>query len=118
MKPLSAGSDWLPERYERYLQLLARLQFDPRLRAKLDAADVVQQTLLSAHQCREQFRGRTEADFVAWLRAILANVLAAAMRQFATGARNLFRERSLEADLEASASRMEGILVADQSSPS
>jgi RNA polymerase sigma-70 factor (ECF subfamily) len=106
------------ERYGDYLRLLARLQMNPRLRAKLDASDVVQQALLQAHAHRGQFRGRTEAEWLAWLRAILANALAAAARRFAAEARDLKREHSLEAELDASASRLEGLLAADQSTPS
>src|SRR5262245_36658207 len=84
----------------------------------MDASDVVQQTILQAHEARAQFRGSTEAEKLAWLRAILANVLAAAARQFETRARDLKRERSLEAELERSSSRLEGLLAADQTSPS
>jgi RNA polymerase sigma-70 factor (ECF subfamily) len=83
----------------------------------MDASDIVQQAILQAHEAQAQFRGTTEAEKLAWLRAILANVLAAVARRFDTQARDLGREISLEADLELSSSRLEG-LIADQTSPS
>jgi RNA polymerase sigma-70 factor (ECF subfamily) len=105
-------------RYRDYLRLLARLQFDPRLQAKMDASDLVQQTLLAAHAHRGQFRGGSEQEWLAWLRTILANTLAGAGRQFAAAARDLNRERSLQAGLELSSSRVEQWLAANHSSPS
>jgi RNA polymerase sigma-70 factor (ECF subfamily) len=97
---------------------LARVQLEPRLRAKLDASDIVQDALLQAHEHREQFRGRTEAELAGWLRAILANTLTAAARRYAADARDLGRERSLQDSLARSSARIEGWLAADQSSPS
>jgi len=106
------------EGYRDYLRLLARVQLSPRLQAKVDASDIVQQTLLEAHRDRDQFRGQTEAERLTWLRAILANVLAAAARRFSAGVRELDRERSLEAEVDLSSSRLECLLAADQTSPS
>ena len=106
------------EDYRDYLLLLIRLQLGSRLSAKVDASDVVQQAILNAHENRAQFRGTTEGEWLAWLRAILANALAAAARRFDTQARDRSRERSLEIELEQSSSRLESFLVSDQTSPS
>jgi RNA polymerase sigma-70 factor (ECF subfamily) len=83
------------ERYREFLHRRARRQLGWRLRRKLDAADLVQETLLQAHQKRAQFRGQTEAELVSWLRTILENTLGMTMRQFRARARDVARERSL-----------------------
>jgi RNA polymerase sigma-70 factor (ECF subfamily) len=106
------------ERCRPYLRLLAQLHQNPRLRAKLDGSDLVQQTLLQAHQAAAQFRGQDEGELRAWLRQILARNLAHAARDFGRDKRDVGRERSLEAALEASSARIDGWLIAQQSSPS
>ena len=107
------------EAYRDYLRLLAGAQLDPRLRGKLDPSDVVQETLARALEKAQQFRGTTEAERAAWLRQILANQLAAAVRRhLAAGKRDAGRERSLHAALEDSSARLEALLAAEQTSPS
>jgi RNA polymerase sigma-70 factor (ECF subfamily) len=106
------------EDYRAYLLLLVRLQMGSRLRDKVDASDIVQQAILHAHEKRAQFRGETEGEWLAWLRAILSNAMAAALRRFDTQARDRGRERSLDGELERSSARLESLLVADQTSPS
>jgi RNA polymerase sigma-70 factor, ECF subfamily len=118
MRPTAGETIWSIEDYRDYLLLLVRLQLGSGLHAKLDASDVVQQAILHAHEKRSQFRGGTEGEWLAWLRAILANALAAAARRLHAQARDPGRERSLDAELEHSASRMERVLAADQTSPS
>ena len=94
------------ERYRLFLYLRARRLLGARLQGKLDAADVVQETLLQAHEKLAQFRGRTEAELAAWLRTILENTLAMAARQFHARTRDVARERSLQTGLgEASVHR-------------
>jgi len=118
MKATAESSERQLGEYREYLCVLARLQLGGRLRRKLDASDLVQQTILKAHASRTQFRGGTEAEWRRWLRTILANELITAAREFETAARDLRRERSLEDELDRSSARLEGLLVADQSSPS
>lgn len=89
-----------------------------RVRGKVDASDVVQQTLMQAHRAMGEFRGRTGAEMGAWLRQILARNLAHAARDLGRGKRDVRRERSLEAELEESSARLGAWLAAEQSSPS
>src|SRR5262249_32326405 len=80
--------------------------------------DIVQQTLLQAYERQGQFRGETEAEWAAWLRTILANKLAEASRRFGRAQRDVALERSLQAAINDSSSRLEAWLGEDQSSPS
>src|SRR5262249_28472832 len=49
-------------RFRPYLMMLARSEFDEALAAKLDASDIVQQSLLEAHQSLVQYRGTTDRE--------------------------------------------------------
>lgn len=106
------------ERFREYLLLFARVNLGEPLRGKLDASDIVQQTLLDAHRQRQQFRGQTPAEMAGWLRRMLACNLADAVRALRRDKRDVRRERSLDAALDESASRLDAWLAAEQSSPS
>lgn len=80
-----------------YLGVLARAQVEGRLRAKVDASDIVQQTLLEAYQGFKHFSGATEAEWLVWLKRILAhNAADAARRYHGTDKRQAGREVSLD----------------------
>jgi RNA polymerase sigma-70 factor (ECF subfamily) len=106
------------ERYRAYLHLLARLQLDRRLQARVDASDIVQQTLVQAIRGASEFRGRTDAEVAAWLRQILANTLANTFRDLGRQRRDVRREWSIQAAVEQSSARLESWLAADQTSQS
>ena len=78
----------------------------------------MQQTLFDAHQKHDQFRGSTPAERMAWLKQILANNLADAVRGLARAKRDMSRERPLDPDVGDSFTRVEGWLAAVQPSPS
>lgn len=60
----------------RYLLAVANQELGAALRSRLDAVDVVQDTLMKAWRYFPHFRGETEADWLAWLRQILSHNLA------------------------------------------
>src|SRR5262245_43843769 len=76
LRPARAGDGGalglLLEHYRNYLTLLARLHIGRRLRGKVDPADLVQEAFLEAHRHFARFLGTVEAEFIAWLRQILA----------------------------------------------
>ena len=106
------------EPFRSYLEVLARVHLDQRLRGKLDPADVVQQTLLRAHAAWPEVKNPDRPVLLAWLRRILARTLADVAKHYDRDKRAVDLERSLEADLDQSASGLAGWLAADQTSPS
>jgi RNA polymerase sigma-70 factor (ECF subfamily) len=109
----------LLERYRNYLTLLARLQLHRSMQGKLDPADVVQETYLRAHHRFAQFHGRTEAEFLGWLRQILASRMAELVRHYCgTRRRDVRLERDLTAALDQSSRDLDRQLTAPGSSPS
>lgn len=105
------------EQFRSYLHVLAETQMHAKLKSKVDASDIVQQTLLQAHQAQEQFRGSTSAEKAAWLRTILNNVLCGLARGFGRQRRDVSREQSMQA-IEKSSLQLINLLSSDVSSPS
>lgn len=106
--------------YRSYLGVLARVQLARAgaVRGRVDPSDIVQDALLQAHVARAQFRGSTAAEFAAWLRRILTNVLIDAQRRHGRHKRDAALETSCRDTIEGSASRMNDIPLQDQTTPS
>ncbi len=110
--------DWLA-RFRPWLSLIARMQVDSRLQGKFDTSDVVQQTLMEAWRSASKFRGSTDAERIAWLRKILAHVLAHEVRQYrGTHKRDLNREMSIERSLARSSRQLNAVLASATTTPS
>ena len=104
------------EAYREYLRLLARLQIAAGLVNRIDISGVVQQTIWDAAQAPHP--PAEQGEWLNWLRRLLANNLHDELRKAKAARRDVRRERSLEADLEASSARLEGWVRSQQSSPS
>ena len=107
----------LLEAYRNYLHLLAEIQLNQSLRAKMDPSDLVQETCLAASRDFPQFRGHSEHELVAWLRQIMATTSGKAVRRYrGTHGRDVRREQP-QPDLDESAAAIER-LASPISSPS
>jgi RNA polymerase sigma-70 factor, ECF subfamily len=112
-----AKTNLVLEKYRSYLRILAQVQFDPRLRGKLDPSDIVQESLLKAHQAREQFKGQDGPELIAWLLKIMANTVVDAVRRFTTESRDVALEESLTRSYQDSSKRLESLLRNERPSP-
>ncbi len=108
--------------YNNYLNILANSQLDKRLRARVNPSDIVQETLLAAHRDFSGFRGQSTAEFVAWLRQILVNVLLGVIAKHVKASkRDVRREISLDQltrDVDRSAVQLVHLVAAEGTSPS
>ncbi len=102
-----------------YLVIAARAQLGTGVQSKLDASDIVQQTLLEAYRDFPKFRGETEAEWVGWLRQILRRNLLNAVRTFRdTEKRAVNKEIRFDPGGDADRSNAVGQLAANDDSPS
>ena len=118
MDQAALESDPQVARFREYLCLLARAHLPPRHPSKIEASDIVQQTLLEAYEQRGNFRGQSDGELAVWLKQMLVHNLADALRGGERAKRDVRRERSLEIAIEDSFCRAEGWLVAGEASPS
>ena len=77
-----AARDRLFDMCRSYLGYVARSQVETGLRVKVDASDLVQQTMLEAHRDFGRFQGGSEGEWLAWLRKILSHNAADFVRRY------------------------------------
>jgi len=76
----------------RYMGIVARAQVESWLRVKVDASDLVQETLLEAFRDFDRFAGTSEKEWIGWLRRILNHNAADFVRRFRGTAKRRGRE--------------------------
>jgi RNA polymerase sigma-70 factor (ECF subfamily) len=109
----------LLELYRNYLRLLASLEIGQRLQVKMDASDLVQETMLEAHKDFGAFRGTSERELVAWLRQVMASVLCGMLRKYlGTKKRDIRLEQALQESFGRSSLLLGHGFVDPHSSPS
>ncbi|MBT5018510.1 sigma-70 family RNA polymerase sigma factor [bacterium] len=96
-----AARNELLEGCRNYVKLMARSQVETWMNAKVDASDLVQQTLLEAYQGLASFEGNSEAEWYAWIKQILAHNTQDFIRQFRTAKRDAKKEVRLNSQRSA-----------------
>ena len=94
--------------YRQYLRLLARMQLNSLLRTRVAPSDVVQESVVRAKDAFATFRGETEAEWLAWLRRILATQLALYWRHHTAQRRDIHVELRLADVLDQSSAVLAG----------
>lgn len=105
--------------YRPRLRAEAEARIGRRLRSKVSASDVVQETMLQAHRQFGRFQGTSPSQLADWIQAIFSGTLANAFRHYlGTEARDLRRERALSDDAGRSSAANGHWAVDSASSPS
>ena len=111
--------DWPLDRYRPLLVLHVRqLRLGRLYQARFDTSDVVQESLVRAVKAFDQVRGRTEAELVRWLRAIVGNVLVDLVREHGAARRDPRLERTAALAGEDADTPLAAYLTASEPGPS
>lgn len=108
--------------YTNYLKILAEEQLDFRLRRRLNASDIVQETLLEAFRDFHLFRGCYADEFRGWLRRILIhNLMRTTEKHLTASKRDIRNELSFAQTSNLSGqskARIDWLFVDPSNSPS
>ena len=89
----------LVEACRPYLLLIANQEIGDRLKAKVGASDIVQETLLQVRRDIGSFQGRSKSDLLSWLRKVLLHEVIDTHRHYkGTQKRDINLEQSIPTD--------------------
>ena len=109
----------LLDRYREPQRRMVANRLDSRISTRIDASDVVQDTLIEASRRMGEFLERRPIAFPAWLRQIATERIIDAHRRHVGSQRRSVTRELREASLrDDSASRLVHLLLDDQTSPS
>jgi RNA polymerase sigma-70 factor (ECF subfamily) len=110
----------LLERHRARLARMVQVRMDPRVRARLDPSDVVQETLVAASKKMENYLARRPLPFYPWLRQIAWEKLVHLHdRHLRAAKRSVAREQFFRPGIsDESALELAGRFVGAASSPS
>jgi RNA polymerase sigma-70 factor (ECF subfamily) len=102
--------------YRPYLRLIAGQQMPKLVQKRIDASDIVQQTLIDAVRGLPEFRGQSEPEFTAWMMRLLERNVLMSVRNHTLGKRDVRLEQDWT-DASGSAQLIWHSLADDGSSP-
>src|SRR5262249_13929491 len=105
------------EQYRAYLECLAFMRLDPRLRSKFGLSDIIQNTLLEAYPDLEQLQALDPEARKRWLRKAAARNLLDEIARGRPRARTVVLEQPLCEAAENSSCRLKAWLVSEESAP-
>lgn len=101
-----------------WLKLLAERQLPAALKGKVDASDIVQQTLFDAWQGQDGFRGSSHGERMAWLRVILTRVIIRTDRDLLhTAKRGEGREKTIQSAVDQASLQIERMAMGRERNP-
>jgi RNA polymerase sigma-70 factor (ECF subfamily) len=114
-----AARQQLLERYRDYLRRMVAVRLDRRLAARVDASDVVQETLVEAARRLDDYLRERPIPFYGWLRQLAGERIVDTHRRHVTAHRRSVTLEHRDLDLpDASADELVRRLFAADTSPS
>jgi RNA polymerase sigma-70 factor, ECF subfamily len=110
--------DCLLQSYREYIRSLIGQQPDPRIQARVDGSDIVQETMLRVAMNIRQFEGTCEQEWKAWLARIADNEKIHQIRHHLAAARRAATRELPSPAKTDGLSRLEEWLARTQTSPS